>query len=71
MGEYADYLIEQGFDSLAMGEEIIEPDDGKVCKYCLKYPLYWQQVDGKWRLHEMDGSLHICEKYKKGGEDTP
>ncbi len=22
----------------------------QTCKHCGKYPLYWKQFDGKWRL---------------------
>ncbi len=30
-----------------------------TCKYCKKTGLYWDTVDGKYRLHDK-GSVHTC-----------
>jgi hypothetical protein len=36
------------------------------CKYCGKDGLVWVQTpDGKWRLRERDGLLHVCKPIKQ------
>lgn len=78
MGEYADDFNLAGIDEWH-GAEVPSsgpsaqywPGDyppqyilkTKTCKYCGTAPLYWQQVEGKWRLHSYkDGryELHCC-----------
>jgi hypothetical protein len=36
-----------------------EPDD-IVCKVCKTPDLRWVDLDGRWVLHEEDGSVHKC-----------
>lgn len=38
------------------------------CKHCGKKNLNWQEVDGKWRLHDKKVP-HICKEYLKGKKD--
>jgi hypothetical protein len=39
-----------------------------LCKRCGSSDVYWNQVDGKWRLHNSDGLPHLC---KQVFEPTP
>lgn len=67
MGEYADYLTDQIYDSYWGLEdefdEFVGPSDrnNKVCRCCGKGGLHWKQVENKWLLHNSDG-IHKCEK---------
>ena len=36
--------------------------NGITCKFCQKSNLAWKTVDGKWRLFEKNGTIHICPK---------
>lgn len=54
MGDMADLIIEQNW----------EPDDSDThqpvtCKYCGQKYLYWDVIEGKWRLFEGD-EPHTC-----------
>lgn len=35
----------------------------KRCRYCGKSGLRWDSIDGRWRLHESDGDVHVCHQY--------
>lgn len=40
------------------------PRPDVVCKYCKKDGLHWENVNGKWKTFEPDGTMHKCKKGK-------
>jgi hypothetical protein len=40
---------------------------GKTCKRCGVDHLNWQRIDGRWVLHEQDGSRHSCPRLGETG----
>ena len=34
------------------------------CKYCFETKVHWKLTDKGWRLHNRDGTIHMC-KYKE------
>ena len=38
----------------------------KVCKFCQESSLLWKQIDGKWKLVNSSGAVHLCPKFAKG-----
>lgn len=47
-----------------LGYEIGPGSTTKTCRYCHTSGLIWkQQVDGRWRLATIDGTVHICTAY--------
>jgi hypothetical protein len=41
-------------------------DQTVTCKFCGEDGLYWEQVDGKWKLYNAEGKKkeHICKHIK-------
>jgi len=78
MGEMANLTIEQGMDQedwdYEHPDEIVSEDidlntrtkssKTLACRYCNKSPLKWNQVDGRWIVSELDGSIHNCPNCK-------
>lgn len=55
------------WDSLTWGGNE-EPNDHRVqrlrCKYCASTQVYWNKVDGKWRMFDEGASVpHTCSEY--------
>lgn len=90
MGEYADMANDDGIDSWrgagrSAGAQYWPDEPGnrlppqythatKRCRRCGQAPLYWEQVNGKWRLHAFDNKLrdyvlHACAQPTPGGPD--
>lgn len=57
MGEMADYINEYDpeYDFL-----LYDFGGLKSCRCCGASHLHWGQHNGKWRLFELDESLHLC-----------
>jgi hypothetical protein len=51
--------------------EYFDNSVAKECRYCGAYDLWWKQTNYGWRLHEEDGTLHVCPPSKKDLEAFP
>jgi len=63
MGEMADWLSGQGFDSNIDGEDVpLYEWEPKSCRYCGKPGLEWTKTRAGWRLWEPHDSrtVHVC-----------
>lgn len=62
MGDMADYHVEQ-FPATWMEEDDCgyheQYDCFKICKFCGRRNLHWENRNGKWRLCDNRG-LHRC-----------
>ena len=65
MGEMADWCNDQMQDAHPEWCPVGRDKPPPRCKYCGKSPLSWKELDSGWRLHNVDGSIHTCEEYKK------
>lgn len=68
MGDVADYYLEQedyfGEDWPGWEEDGYRKP-GITCRFCGTTGLFWNKLDGKWRLFN-DKGLHTCERYVFG-----
>lgn len=61
MGEMADWHI----DAWDCGDTYEDPYEGRTtCKYCGFDELFWEQIDEKWRLVDVEGVIHTCKEYR-------
>lgn len=75
MGDMADYTLDQMFDDERddqgepMGSEVgyvgYFPQQAKPirCRYCGKPDLHWGYHEGRSRLFDDAGTLHVCKEY--------
>jgi hypothetical protein len=59
MGEIADMYRDMYYAGDWEDEE-----EEVSCKFCYEGHLYWEQVDGKWRLIDYKNKEHICRHIK-------
>lgn len=43
----------------------------KTCRICGQTGLFWEQYQGKWRLHDKDDELHDCRKQPEPPKPKP
>jgi hypothetical protein len=67
MGDMAEYYCQQGLDNYALGDEDWNDTEGggygpqpKTCRRCHERNLWWSCHDGRYRLIDAAGKLHIC-----------
>jgi len=67
MGDMADYNVQQGLDNYTYGDE--EWDYGgeggygpqpKTCRRCKVFGLWWGWKNGRYRLFDSAGNIHVC-----------
>jgi hypothetical protein len=61
MGEMADWINDNGFFAMLMGEDILEPSL-VMCRNCGEGNLHWDisPDNNKWRLYDRNCKLHNC-----------
>lgn len=64
MGDHADELIGSIVEKGWSGPGATRCE--KTCWHCGKRGLSWGNFDGKWRLANAVGELHVCEAYLEG-----
>ena len=42
------------------GDDMDHDPQDITCKHCEADFLHWEDVGGRWVLHEMDGTAHKC-----------
>jgi hypothetical protein len=67
MGDMAEYCIQQGLDNYAAGEEEWDGAEGdgcgprpKTCQRCHERNLWWSCDNGRYRLIDEAGKIHVC-----------
>ena len=68
MGDMSDYMFDQWFQ---MDDGLYDYGGILECRYCGAQNLHWGNTGTKrkpaWRLHDVDGIIHACDKYKPKG----
>lgn len=62
MGEMADWIADQ-WDC---GDYYEKHEQPRTCKFCGFNELWWENINGKWRLVDESGEPHVCDEYKTG-----
>lgn len=61
MGEIADYMIDQMIERSDITFRSYSQPSTVECKRCGKGGLHWEDDNGKWRLVNAKGLLHVCD----------
>jgi hypothetical protein len=51
-----------------------DPDDERQdtwCKRCEAYPLWWEELHGKWVLVDEEGTPHDCSARRASANEFP